>query len=235
MPIASTPDHVAVAVPAIEAAAVRWHDQLSGGWAGPRFELPGAGFATRQLRFAGGAKLELLEPLTPNGFAARFLERFGPRVHHVTLKVADLLAAVARLEDEGYDVVDVSTAQPDWHEGFLRPSQVGGVIVQVAWAGRTDEEWAAEAGLTPELPPDDGPELLGPRLTHPDLDAATRVWAALGAEVDRSTDGLVAGWPGQPLTVRIDVGERPDATGLRFAGTAPLPADATLGPAVEVG
>jgi hypothetical protein len=32
MAITSTPDHVAIAVPDIEAAAARWRDELGGGW-----------------------------------------------------------------------------------------------------------------------------------------------------------------------------------------------------------
>jgi hypothetical protein len=94
LPITSIPDHVAVGVPAIDGAATRWRDQLGGGWVMPRFPIESAGFATRQLRYRGGAKLELLEPLGPDSFAGQFLDRYGANVHHVTLKVPALLPAV---------------------------------------------------------------------------------------------------------------------------------------------
>ena len=191
MPIVTTPDHVAIAVPDIDAAAVRWRDGFGGAWLMPAMPSEEAGFASRQLRFHGGAKLELLEPLGPESFAGRFLARFGATIHHVTLKVPDLLPAVEMVRAAGYDVVDISTYGDIWHEGFLRPSQVGGMIVQLAWSGQTDEEWIALSGVEPEEPAPAGAALLGPTLRHPDLDAAARLWTTLGATVTRevSHDG----------------------------------------------
>jgi catechol 2,3-dioxygenase-like lactoylglutathione lyase family enzyme len=52
-------DHVAIAVGDPDAAETRWVEELGGGLVG--FEDDGI-FATRQLRFAGGGKLELLFP-----------------------------------------------------------------------------------------------------------------------------------------------------------------------------
>ncbi|MFA9445460.1 VOC family protein [Egicoccus sp. AB-alg6-2] len=243
MPIATVPDHVAVAVPDIEAAAERWHDQLGGGWVGPRFPVAHAGFATRQLRYAGGAKLELLEPTTPDGFAAHFLARFGARIHHVTLKVAALLPAVERLRAEGLDVVDVFAEGDVWHEGFLRPSQVGGLIVQVAWSGRSDTEWAQLAGLEPEPPAQGAARLLGPTLMHPSPTTAADVWRRLGAEVDGDDDGVRVRWPDAPLDVEIVPGATAGPVGLRFqsvpmsadaAGDHPPGEDAVAGPPVLV-
>lgn len=234
MPIATVPDHVAAAVPSIEAAAARWIDQLGGGWLVPTWEGPGSAFATRQARFAGGAKLELLEPRSPDGFAASFLARHGAGVHHVTLKVPALEPALAVLEQAGLDAVDVSTDGEHWHEAFLRPSQVGGLIVQVAWASHDDRDWAAMLGATPEPPRPDGARLLGPRLAHPDLDAAAQLWRVLGAEVERDGEVLAVRWPGAPLDIEVVAGAQPGPLGLRMTGTEALPADAVHGPAVLV-
>jgi catechol 2,3-dioxygenase-like lactoylglutathione lyase family enzyme len=236
VPIATVPDHVAVAVPSIDAAADRWRDQLGGGWASPRFAAEEAGFASRQLRYRGGAKLELLEPLDDTGFAHRFVTRYGARVHHVTLKVDALLPAVAALREDGFDVVDVGTDGDAWHEAFLRPSQVGGLIVQVAWSAHTDAEWLEHAGAVAEPPSDDGAVLLGPTLRHPDLTAAGRVWSLLGAEVTRDGDDVLAvTWPGSPLDLRVERGPTAAADGLRFRKTAALSDDPTrFGPAVRV-
>jgi len=234
VPIEATPDHVAAAVPSIEAAAARWIDHLGGGWLAPAWG-PGSGFATRQARFAGGAKLELLEPRSEDGFAAYFLARHGAGVHHVTLKVPALLPAVATLEDAGLDLVDVSADGDVWHEAFLRPSQVGGLIVQVAWARHGDEAWAAYLGATPEQPRTDAARLLGPRLAHPDLGRAARVWRLLGAEVARDGELLTVRWPDAVLDIEIVEGERAGPLGIRMAGTTPLDADERHGPAVLVG
>ena len=234
MPIDATPDHVAAAVPSIGAAAARWIDHLGGGWVAPAWEVAGGGFATRQARFAGGAKLELLEPRSDDGFATHFLDRYGAGIHHVTLKVPALLPAVATLEEAGLALVDVTAEGEYWHEAFVRPSQVGGLIVQVAWSRHDDDGWAAAMGTTPEAPRADAARLLGPRLAHPDLDVAARVWRLLGAEVTRDDEVLTVRWPGAPLDIEVVAGERARPLGLRMAGTAPLPADEIHGPAVLV-
>jgi catechol 2,3-dioxygenase-like lactoylglutathione lyase family enzyme len=234
MSITAVPDHVAVAVPDMEAAARRWRDQLGAGWATPRLDQDVAPFATRQLRYPGGAKLELLEPLG-NGFAQTFLDRYGPRIHHVTLKVDELLPAVDELRDADFDVVDVFAEGDVWHEAFLRPSQVGGMIVQVAWSGRSDEEWAHLLGVEPEEPSPDAARLLGPTLVHRDLEQAADVWSTLGGHVETDGDALLVSWAGSPLDVRIEHGPTTGPLGLRFLGAADLGADPVAGPATLPG
>lgn len=231
MPITAFPDHVAVAVPDIDVAARRWHDELGGGWTMPRFPVEQGGFAARQLHYPGGAKLELLEPLGAESFAGRFVARYGAGLHHLTLKVPSLLPAVEAVRAAGYDVVDVVAEGDVWHEGFLRPSQVGGMIVQLAWAGRSDEEWAELTGNEPEDPAPHAAILHGPTLTGPDLDAAETLWSTLGADVTERAGGLDVCWSDASLTVRIDAGSRAGAVGLRFEGGASLEADPQLGPA----
>jgi hypothetical protein len=126
-------------------------------------------------------------------------------------------------------VVDVATDGDVWHEGFLRPSQVGGLIVQVAWTDRTDEQWAELAGVAIEPPRDDAATLLGPLLAHPDLDVAARLWTTLGAAVARDgADAIDVCWDGAPLSIRVQHGPQAGPLGLRFAGTGPLPADAAV-------
>lgn len=232
MPIDATPDHVAVAVPCIEEAARRWRDELGGVWVNPRMTLDAAGFATRQLSYPGGAKLELLEPTDDAGFAAGFIARYGARIHHVTLKVPELLPAVGIVRAAGYDVIDVNTDDEVWHEAFLRPSQVGGMIVQIAWAGRTDAEWAAMFDMEPEVADDDAMVLHGPTLAHPDLDAAAALWTTLGGAVIDDGDALMVSWGDAPLTVRIEPGEAAGPLGLRCWGTEAAHADRRTGPAV---
>jgi methylmalonyl-CoA/ethylmalonyl-CoA epimerase len=235
VPITAVPDHVAVAVHDIEAAGHRWVDQLGGVWLSPRWNSDD--FGTRQLRFSNRGKLELLEPRSPDGFAAGFLDRFGPRIHHVTLKVPDLLEAVRTVEAAGLDVVDVSLEREEWHEAFVRPSQVGGIIVQLARALHDDEGWARLAGIALPAVDPAAPALLGPTMTHTDLDVATHVWSTLGAEVAPDTDGeaIVARWGDAPLTVRVETGTVPGPRGLRLAPDPALPGDDVAGPATLPG
>lgn len=232
--IDAVPDHVAVAVPDFDVADARWRDDL-GARLVAGFHAHGR-FRSRQSRFRGGAKLELLMPseLDPSddNFVRRFLARFGASVHHVTLKVPDLHQAIDTLRGVGLDVVDVDDSGQTWKEGFLRPSQVGGMIVQIAYAANSDEQIAANQGRVLEEPPADGARLLGPLLRHPDLDRASWVWTTLGATVTRDADALTAAWQGAPLTIRIEHGEAAGPVGLRFEGLAgDLPAHPDLGAA----
>ncbi|MFP5309335.1 MAG: VOC family protein [Actinomycetes bacterium] len=236
-PIHARVDHVAVAVPALRPALARWEDELGGA---PMWEFDNGTFVGVQVRYPAG-KLELIAPPSDperaqGSFVAGFLDRFGAQVHHLTLKVDDHDAALRSITAAGLDVVDVAQQGPHWTEGFLRPSQVGGMIVQVAWTDRTDEDWAAANGGTLPVPRDDAPPLLGPTLLHPDLVEAAKVWSTLGASVEPDDDGFEAVWPGSDLTVRVErapAGVRPGPRALRFRGAAPAPAGGAHGPAVE--
>lgn len=239
MAIVSTPDHVAVAVPDIDASLARWCD-ATGGVLQWRFDNPGV-FRGAVVQYVGGAMLELLMPSDaprvrstggPSDFLTTFLERFGAAVHHVTLKVPDLLAAVAEAADHGLDAVDVDTSDPHWQEAFLRPSQIGGIIVQLASTDRDTAQEAAAEGSTMQQLPDVGPSLLGPRVGVTDLDRAAAVWTALGGTVTADGTTTSVAWPGEPLTVELVRADRAGPVGLRFSGTTPRPPDATLGAAV---
>ncbi len=232
MPITAVPHHVAAAVPSLDAAHARWRDRLGAGdLAG---DGPFIGFRNHQYRFGNGAVLELLEPNDDGGaFVGRFLERFGASVHHVTLKVPDLPAALEVLAAEDLPVVDVSLDDERWQESFVRPSAVGGLIVQVASTTLDDAAWAELTGFTMTDPRPDAASLLGPLLQHPDLDRARAIWTTLGGRVVEVDDALLeVTWDDGPLAVRIRRGEVAGPVGLRFRGTTPLPADPALGPAV---
>jgi catechol 2,3-dioxygenase-like lactoylglutathione lyase family enzyme len=180
-----------------------------------------------QLRLAGGGKLELLAPApgvaAAVDFVGRFLDRFGTAIHHVTLKVPDLHAAVAAVRAQGLDVVDVDDTDAHWWEAFLRPSQVGGLVVQLAWTRGGDAQWAARLGHAPEQPEDHAPRLLGPTLSHPDLDAAAHIWTLLGATVDPRDGCLVCRWPDSPLDVVVEREGSAGPRALRLAGAVPAP------------
>ena len=98
-------------------------DYLAGGFRWAQFHLPGT------------MKLELLAPLDPGDgghFLVRFLAARGEGVHHMTFKVSDIEAAVARARELGFDVVGVDTSSDFWKEAFVHPKSAHGVVVQLA-------------------------------------------------------------------------------------------------------
>ncbi|MFC4449948.1 VOC family protein [Halorussus aquaticus] len=77
------------------------------------------------------SRVELVEPVSgEESFLTDFLAENGPGMHHVTLEVADLNAAVAALEAEGVRVVD-RTDYEEWGEAFVSPRNPTGVLLQL--------------------------------------------------------------------------------------------------------
>ena len=92
-----------------------------------------------QLRYPGGGKVELLEPLG-EGFLTKFLSSRGEGLHHVTFKTDDIEAAIAHLRGLGFELVDVNLSDPRWKEAFLRPSKSHGTLIQIAQSSASDED-----------------------------------------------------------------------------------------------
>ncbi|MGH7339373.1 MAG: VOC family protein, partial [Candidatus Rokuibacteriota bacterium] len=119
-------DHIAFGLPRIADGVSFMVSELGGRFVdgGPSGNFTGA-----QWSFADGERLELIEPLgEPGGFMHRFLEARGPGIHHVTFKVADIVAAAERVRRFGYDVVGYSDASPYWKELFIHPKQALGIV-----------------------------------------------------------------------------------------------------------
>jgi catechol 2,3-dioxygenase-like lactoylglutathione lyase family enzyme len=224
-------DHVAVAVADWRTAEQRWRDRLGGGRSSAGDT---AAFGARQLQFANGARLELLSPgSAADGFVSRFLGRHGSVVHHVTLKVPDLHEALDVLAAAGLEAVDVNDEHEHWKEAFLRPGQIGGLVVQIAQTPLTNADWARKTGFRQESPRTGAAQLLGPTLRHPDLGAAAGVWTALGASITTTDAGaLRCAWPDSALDVLIDAGAPAGPVALRMCGSGDLPQDERYGAAV---
>jgi methylmalonyl-CoA epimerase len=120
---------------------------------------PHNGFRWLQFKLPGG-KIEIIEPLTRDGFLYRFLMKRGEGVHHVTIYVKDLADSIERLRGAGYEPVDISLGHEFWKEAFLSPREIDGVLLQLAQVGdpeapnpalRPLEEYLADR---PNLKPD---------------------------------------------------------------------------------
>jgi hypothetical protein len=142
-------DHVAVAVETHTDAWPRYAGDLPPArWIGGGGT---AGFASYQVEYANGMKVEVLEPFNVehNDFLRRFLDRNGPGPHHLTFKVKSLTDALAEAERAGYRPVGVNLANAWWKEAFLHPKDAPGIVVQLAesneggdWGGdRENPAW----------------------------------------------------------------------------------------------
>jgi methylmalonyl-CoA/ethylmalonyl-CoA epimerase len=127
-------DHIGIAVDDVDAALAFYRDAL-----GLEVEAPEEVLSQRvRARFipVGGAALELLEATSADSAIARYLARRGPGLHHVTLRVEDIRAALAHLAARGVRLVD---EQPrPGAEGalvaFVHPSAAHGVLIELKQA-----------------------------------------------------------------------------------------------------
>jgi len=79
---------------------------------------------------AGGAsRIELLEPLNADSTIAKFLEKRGPGLHHIAMRVPDLHATARRLESAGVKLLGSPRRGAGGHlYVFVHPASTGGVL-----------------------------------------------------------------------------------------------------------
>lgn len=225
-------DHVAVAAPDLDgserALVVPRHGHLAK-W-DPRDD---GLFAARQYRFSDAGRLEILSPNPHAGdtFLTDYLARHGTSIHHVTIMVDDLDEALAHCRATGLQPVGINRDLDLWHEAFLGPRQVGGLVVQLAWEPHPNAP-ALDAGTynAPDPHPD-AARLVGVALRHPDPAQAARVWSTLGAHCLDAPDGVTCRWEDAPLEVHLHRGEPAGPMHLAFDGGGARDADGD-GPAV---
>src|SRR2546427_1028550 len=128
-------DHVGIAVKDLAAALAFYRDAL-----GLEIEAP-EDVASERVRAhfvpVGESKLELLEATAPDSAIAKYVEKRGPGLHHITLRVEDLHAALAQLKARGARLID---EQPrPGAEGalvaFVHPASAHGVLVELKQVG----------------------------------------------------------------------------------------------------
>ncbi|MDA8037783.1 MAG: VOC family protein [Actinomycetota bacterium] len=131
-------DHVAHAARSITSLLPLYRDLLGGEFIGGG-DNPRLGFRTVQLRFAGGGRVELLEPLANSCFLESFMRRSpAGGLHHVTFKVDDIEEALSAVRSAGLEPFGVNLEQASWRELFVHPREAHGTLIQLA---SSEVEW----------------------------------------------------------------------------------------------
>ncbi|HET9468080.1 MAG TPA: methylmalonyl-CoA epimerase [Vicinamibacterales bacterium] len=124
-------DHVAVAVKDLDASLAFFRDAL-GLHVEPAEDVPSQRVRAQFIP-VGASSLELLQATAPDSPIAKFLETRGPGLHHITLRVDDIRAALAQLRERKVRLID-EEPRPG-AEGasvaFIHPSSAQGVLVEL--------------------------------------------------------------------------------------------------------
>lgn len=140
----ATLDHIGIAVRDLDAALAFYGDAL--GLAIEQAEDVPSQRVRAHFIPLGESSLELLEATAADSAIAKYIEKRGPGVHHITLRVENIRAALAHLQARGVRLVDV---EPRPGAGgamvaFIHPSAAHGVLVELK------EEAPPAVDLTPK-------------------------------------------------------------------------------------
>jgi methylmalonyl-CoA epimerase len=121
-------DHIGIAVKSIEEAKKFWVDQL--GLKITRIEEVPEQKVRVALLDAG---IELLEPTSPDSPVAKFIEKRGEGLHHLTLATDKLVDRLKALKAAGVNLIDEKPRVGAGGAGiaFLHPKSAHGVLVEL--------------------------------------------------------------------------------------------------------
>jgi methylmalonyl-CoA epimerase len=130
----ATLDHIGIAVASLDQALAFYRDAL-----GLDIEAPEEVESQRvRAHFIplGESALELLEATAEDSPIAKYVSKRGPGVHHITLRVDDIVAALAQLKARGVRLID-EAPRPGAHGSrvaFIHPASAHGVLVELKQA-----------------------------------------------------------------------------------------------------
>ncbi len=81
----------------------------------------------------GETKIELLEATNPDSPVAKFLDKRGEGLHHIAYEVDDIRSEMARLEKEGFTLLNKEPQKGADNKliCFLHPKGTNGVLVEL--------------------------------------------------------------------------------------------------------
>ena len=123
-------DHIGIAVKNLD-ESVQFYESL--GFKATGYEV----VAEQKVKVAflpcGDSELELLESTTEDGPIAKFIEKTGPGIQHIAIRVDDIDKALEELKEKGVRLIDQT---PRYGAGgariaFVHPKATGGVLLEL--------------------------------------------------------------------------------------------------------
>jgi methylmalonyl-CoA/ethylmalonyl-CoA epimerase len=126
-----TLDHIGIAVANLGDALSFYRDALGLEIAAP--EEVASQHVRAHVIPVGESAIELLEATAEDSPIAKYLARRGPGLHHITLRVDDIRAALAELKARGVRLIDDAPREGAHGSlvAFIHPSSAHGVLVEL--------------------------------------------------------------------------------------------------------
>jgi methylmalonyl-CoA/ethylmalonyl-CoA epimerase len=128
-------DHIGIAVPSLK-EGMEFYKKL--GFTNiSEEEVPQQKTRVGMLELKNNARIELLESMTQDGPIAKFLEKRGPGIHHICLRVQNIETLLLSLKNQGVRLID-EKAKPGAHNcmvAFVHPASTGGVLLELSQPG----------------------------------------------------------------------------------------------------
>ncbi|MBZ5604838.1 MAG: methylmalonyl-CoA epimerase [Acidobacteriia bacterium] len=129
----TTIDHLGIAVKSLDQALKFYRDQL-GLNVSLRETVEHEKVNVAMLPL-GEPRIELLEPTTQDSVIGKFIEKRGEGLHHVAIRVPDLVASVEKLKSSGARLLNEPRQGAGGHlYVFVHPSSTGGVLLELIQA-----------------------------------------------------------------------------------------------------
>ena len=124
-------DHVGIAVSDVD-ASLKFFTGVLGLTSGETEDIKSQNTRVRFID-TGDAKLELVESLAPDSAIGKYIDKRGPGLHHVALRVPDIQAAMARVVAAGVRMIDQVPRQGAHGSliAFVHPGDTHGVLVEL--------------------------------------------------------------------------------------------------------
>lgn len=84
--------------------------------------------------YVGDASIELTEATSPDSPIAKFIEKRGEGVHHLSFEVDDIVSEMARMKNEGFELIDETPriGAGGYLIAFLHPKSTNGVLIELS-------------------------------------------------------------------------------------------------------
>ncbi len=128
-------NHIGIAVQSLDAALPFYRDALGMSFHGFE-EVPEQKVRVAMLGI-GEAKIELLEPTSPDSPIAKSLEKNGSGIHHIAYEVNDIEVAISTLKQQGARMIDEvpRNGAHGTRIAFVHPKSSNGVLTELCQSG----------------------------------------------------------------------------------------------------